>query len=104
MSALDKQEGGNHYKTMKIQPTEYNQANGIGWCEGNIIKYASRHKAKNGAEDVKKIIHYAELLLQLEYTEDVKPEPDGASERYQDELLRHKLRSDNLKAAKKKEL
>ena len=23
MSALDKQEGGNHYKQMKIQPVEY---------------------------------------------------------------------------------
>ena len=48
MSAFDTQEGGNHYKDMEIQPTEYNQRNKLGWCEGNIIKYVSRHKNKNG--------------------------------------------------------
>jgi len=37
--------------------------------QSNIIKYAVRHKDKNGIDDVKKIIHYAELLLELEYSE-----------------------------------
>ena len=54
---LDRQEGGSHYD-LPIQPLEYIHANGLGYIEGNIIKYATRHKAKNGAEDVKKIIHY----------------------------------------------
>ena len=35
--------------------------------EGNVIKYITRHKAKNGAEDIRKAIHYCELILQLEY-------------------------------------
>jgi hypothetical protein len=52
---------------LKIQPVEYIHANGFDFLTGNIIKYASRHKNKNGAEDVKKIIHYAELILKLEY-------------------------------------
>ena len=37
--------------------------------EGNIIKYISRHRNKNGAEDIIKIIHYAHLILELEYGE-----------------------------------
>lgn len=64
---LNNQVGGSHYKDLKIQPVEYIHANGFDFLTGNIIKYASRHKNKNGAEDVKKIIHYAELILKLEY-------------------------------------
>lgn len=67
---LDSQVGGTHYKDLKIQPIEYIYANGLDFLQGNIIKYATRHKNKNGAEDVKKIIHYAELILKLEYGND----------------------------------
>lgn len=71
MSALDKQVGGNHYKDMAIQPVEFITANELGFLEGNIIKYACRHASKNGVEDVKKIIHYAELILATKYKEQV---------------------------------
>ena len=64
---LKSQVGGNHYKGLKIQPIEYIHANGLDFLQGNIVKYATRHKDKNGAEDVKKIIHYAELILKLDY-------------------------------------
>ena len=70
---LDKQEGGSHYD-LPIQPLEYIHANQLGYIEGNIIKYATRHRNKNGAEDIKKIIHYCELLLELEYAEECKEE------------------------------
>ena len=72
-TALDKQEGGSHYD-LPIQPLEYIHANNLGYIEGNIIKYATRHKNKNGAEDIKKIIHYCELLLELEYGKESKEE------------------------------
>jgi len=72
-NALDKQEGGSHYD-LPIQPIEYIHKNNLGYIEGNIIKYATRHKVKNGAEDIKKIIHYCELLLELEYGETSKEE------------------------------
>lgn len=65
--ATDKQEGGSHYKHFAIQPAVYCHKNGLGTCESNIIKYATRHKLKGGAGDVRKIIHYAQLLLELEY-------------------------------------
>lgn len=66
MSALDKQEGGDHYKTA-IQPIEFIHANKLGFIEGNVVKYVTRHRNKNGAEDIRKAIHYLELLLDLEY-------------------------------------
>lgn len=65
-AALNKQEGGSHYKAMKIQPFEYIHANGIGFAEGCVIKYVSRWKAKNGIEDLKKAIHFLELLIEAE--------------------------------------
>ncbi len=67
MNALNKQEGGDHYKSMKIQPVEFITANDLGFLEGNVIKYICRHHAKNGAEDIRKAIHYCELLLQTKY-------------------------------------
>ena len=66
-TALDVQVGGGHYKSLPVQPVEYCQKNGLNYCEANIVKYVSRHKEKNGAEDIKKVIHYAQLILQLEY-------------------------------------
>jgi len=70
MSALQQQVGGDHYKTKGIQPIEYIHANELGFCEGNVIKYVTRHKEKNGAADLKKAIHYLELLLELDYSTD----------------------------------
>lgn len=66
-TALTKQEGGQHYKDKAIQPVVYIHANNLGFCEGNVVKYITRHKEKNGAEDIRKVIHYCELLLELEY-------------------------------------
>jgi hypothetical protein len=65
-NALDRQEGGNHYKDMAIQPVEFIHKNGIGYFEGNVIKYVSRWRAKNGIEDLKKARHYIDLLIELE--------------------------------------
>lgn len=70
MSALDKQVSGNHYKGLKIQPIEYIHANGLDYLQGNVVKYVTRHKSKNGAADIQKAIHYLELILQLQYGEE----------------------------------
>jgi hypothetical protein len=66
MSALDDQVGGDHYKKLKIQPIEYIHANQIGYMEGNVIKYVSRWKEKNGIKDLEKAKHYIDLLIELE--------------------------------------
>jgi hypothetical protein len=66
MSALDKQVSGNHYKQFEIQPIEFITKNNIPFIEGNIIKYICRWRDKNGIEDLDKVIHYVELLKELE--------------------------------------
>ena len=66
-SSLDSQEGGGHYKGLPIQPVQYIHANKIGFIEGSVIKYVTRHRSKNGQEDIKKAIHFLNLLLDLEY-------------------------------------
>ena len=66
MSALNEQPGGNHYKDKAIQPVQYIHANGIGYCEGNVIKYVSRWREKNGLQDLLKARHYIDLLIELE--------------------------------------
>jgi hypothetical protein len=65
-SALDKQESGNHYKDKGIQPIVYIHANNLGFCEGNVVKYVTRWRDKGGEADLRKAIHYLELLIQLE--------------------------------------
>lgn len=69
MSALNQQAGGSHYKNLAIQPVQYIMANNLDFLQGNIIKYTTRHKEKNGAEDLRKVIHYAQLALELQYGE-----------------------------------
>ena len=52
------------YAKLKIQPVDYITANNIDFCSGNIIKYASRWTLKGQPEeDLKKIIDYANILL-----------------------------------------
>ena len=63
------QEGGGHYKNRGIQPLEYTMKNNLFFCEGNVVKYISRYKSKNGIEDLAKVIHYALLASYEEYGE-----------------------------------
>jgi hypothetical protein len=56
------QVGGTHYSDMKMQPIEFITANNMNFIDGNMVKYASRHHAKNKDEDLKKVIHYAILV------------------------------------------
>lgn len=67
MNALDVQVGGGHYKDLPIQPVEYCMKNNLNYCQANIVKYATRYKEKNGVEDLKKIKHYVDLIIELEY-------------------------------------
>ena len=63
--ADDMQVGGNHYKDKAIQPWDYIIANDLGYLEGNVVKYVSRWKNKNGIEDLKKAQHYLAKLLEV---------------------------------------
>jgi hypothetical protein len=50
-----------------VQPIEYIEANELGFCLGNVVKYITRHKQKGGLEDIEKAIHYLELYKELHY-------------------------------------
>ena len=63
----EKQIGGSHYKDCAIQPVDYIVENKLDFLEGNMVKYITRHKTKNGIEDIRKVIHYAELILEKKY-------------------------------------
>lgn len=60
------QVGGGHYKDRPIQPWDYVAANGLGFFEGNIIKYVTRWREKHGVEDLRKARHYLDKLIELE--------------------------------------
>ena len=68
-SALSKQIDGSHYKDMTIQPVIYIYANKIPFIEGNIIKYVSRWKNKNGIKDLEKARHLIDMLIEFESTQ-----------------------------------
>lgn len=67
---LTRQEGGDHYKSMGIQPVEFLKANlshreYTAFLKGNIQKYVFREKGKN-LEDYRKARHYIDMLIQAE--------------------------------------
>jgi len=79
MSANDIQEGGNHYKEMKIQPWDAMEAwlspnQFRGFLLGSAIAYLARVntkgvEGKGGLPDIKKAKHYLEKIIELEEKE-----------------------------------
>ena len=67
--SLDKQVQGNHYQDFKIQPAEFINQNKLLFAEGNAIKYICRHSRKGKQYDIKKAIHYLEMILERDYGE-----------------------------------
>ena len=66
--SLENQIGGKHYKNFRIQPAEFINENKLLFAEGNSIKYICRHSVKGKEEDIKKAIHYLEMILEREYS------------------------------------
>jgi|TARA_R100001079_G_scaffold90316_1_gene52854 hypothetical protein len=65
--SLQEQVGGKHYHSMKIQPAEFINENKLLFAEGNAIKYICRHSVKGKEQDIKKAIHYLEMILERDY-------------------------------------
>ena len=66
-TALNTQIGGGHYKKYAIQPVEFITKNKLGFLEGCVIKRICRYEDKNGREDLEKIKHEIDLLIELKY-------------------------------------
>ena len=70
MSSYDTQVGGDHYKDMKIQPSEFVNKNKMLFAEGNAIKYICRHQKKGGKQDLEKAKHYIDMIIERDYGDD----------------------------------
>jgi hypothetical protein len=64
--SMSRQIGGEHYVSKGIQPLDYIRANGLGFEEGNILKYITRWRSKGGVQDLEKARHYLDLLIEYE--------------------------------------
>ena len=56
-----------HYNVGGIEPAEFMESLGIAedYYAGNIIKYTSRYRYKNGVEDIRKARQYCSMLIEL---------------------------------------
>lgn len=59
----------NHYNE-GIEAWDYIISHNMNFLEGNIIKYITRYKHKNGLEDLKKVRQYLDKLIETEYGEE----------------------------------
>ena len=64
----ERQIGGSHYKNFRIQPAEFINENKLLFAEGNAIKYICRHSIKGKEQDIKKAIHYLQMILERDYS------------------------------------
>lgn len=50
-----------HYARYVIEPIRFICENKLDFFQGNVVKYIVRHDAKNGIEDIDKVIRYAQM-------------------------------------------
>jgi hypothetical protein len=60
------QVGGSHYRFKAMQPWDFIVVNGLGFLDGNVVKYICRFRQKNGIEDLEKAQHYLSKLIEVE--------------------------------------
>jgi hypothetical protein len=53
-----------HYNQGSIEPIDFIKSQNMSYIEGNIIKYTTRYKFKNGIENLKKAQWYLEKLIE----------------------------------------
>lgn len=79
MSALNKQEGGDHYKKLgRYQPWEVlskwlTPDELRGFAKGTVVAYLARERDKGGMQDIRKAMHTLEIYLELTEGQD-RPE------------------------------
>ena len=57
-----------HYKTGGIETIDFIEAKNLSYNLGNVVKYITRWRDKNGIADLEKAKHYIELLIEMEQT------------------------------------
>ena len=65
MRRKNKQVGGSHYESLKIEPVELFVKCNTNWFQGEVIKYCSRFLNKNCKQDLLKAIQVCDLADSL---------------------------------------
>lgn len=69
---FDTQVGGSHYKKEGVMDvTEWCMSHNLDIGEFNVIKYVFRHEKKNGIEDLRKAMHYLQMIAYMKYKENL---------------------------------
>lgn len=66
MKANETQIGGGHYKQHMHETWDVILDWGLGYLDGNAVKYLSRWRHKGGVQDLKKAAHYIQKLIEVE--------------------------------------
>ena len=86
--ANDFQVGGKHYSETDIQSWDAITAWGLGFLDGNVVKYMSRWRKKGGLQDLLKAQHYlSKVIEEVERTENHKRaaanlDPDAVAKKF----------------------
>ena len=74
MSEANKtQVGGTHYRRSAFQHWDLAAELHLGYFEGQVTKYVTRARFKNGLADLQKAAHFTQKLLELHTTQDHPP-------------------------------
>ena len=65
-TAFSEQIGGSHYKDMPFQPIKLISMLDLDFFQGNVVKYVSRYKLKDGVRDLEKARHYCRMAMEME--------------------------------------
>lgn len=65
-TAFSEQIGGSHYKDMPFQPIKLISMLDLDFFQGNVVKYVSRYKLKDGVRDLEKAKHYCRMAMETE--------------------------------------
>lgn len=69
------QVGGQHYREAAVQHWDFAAVQGMDYFQGQITKYVTRWKKKNGRQDLEKALHFLEKYIEVHehFAADVHP-------------------------------
>lgn len=79
VTANEFQVGGMHYADADIQAWDAITAWGLGFLDGNVVKYMSRWRKKGGIEDLRKALHYLTKVIEVVEIEQARRETTKAT-------------------------
>lgn len=95
MSANDRQVGGKHYRS-STQHWDYVWENGLDYFQGQITKYVSRWRDKDGVQDLHKARHFLDKYIELvEGRQDPEDTMAQAMKASEEDLYQTDMKSQN---------